>query len=105
MCTCVCVCVFVCVCVSVCVCVCVFVCVCLCVCVCVCVRVCVWGGGHVVCVCGVCCKVPILSSPPQASPTLVVNHFTMANVLAAQVGGVALVTCCHRNVSVPSLLV
>ena len=31
-------------------------------------------------------------SPPQASPTLVVNHFTMANVLAAQVGGVALVT-------------
>ena len=44
-----------------------------------------------VCVC-VCCEVPILSSPPQASPTLVVNHFTMANVLAAQVGGVALVT-------------
>ena len=39
-----------------------------------------------------CCEVPILSSPPQASPTLVVNHFTMANVLAAQVGGVALVT-------------
>ena len=28
--------------------------------------------------CGVCCEVPILSSPPQASPTLVVNHFTMA---------------------------
>ena len=61
--------------------------------------VCVWACCMYVCVCGVCCEVPILSSPPQASPTLVVNHFTMANVLAAQVGGVALVTCCHCNVS------
>ena len=52
---------------------------------------CVWCVYVSVCVC-VCCEVPILSSPPQASPTLVVNHFTMANVLAAQVGGVALVT-------------
>ena len=61
--------------------------VCECECVCV-VSVCVC----VYAVCGGCCEVPILSSPPQASPTLVVNHFTMANVLAAQVGGVALVT-------------